>query len=124
MTYLETLTPAVMVPPRGHGDTCLFSQKTNRFSEALSFKLFNEPKDIAARLTSKAIKKLLCRIDMKRGGLLFVKRAQSYVVLSPPSQRDAISDNPDDIACLPDLFPPVPIFNRIKLSRFILPAWP
>jgi hypothetical protein len=113
-----------MISPRRHGDTRLFPQKTNRFSKALSFKLFNEPKDIATRLTSKAIKKLLCGVDMKRGGLLFVKRAQSYVILSPSSQRDAISDNPDDIARLPDLFPPVPVFNRIKLSRFILPAWP
>ena len=113
-----------MSVPGRKRDARLVTQKPDGLPEGFSLKFLNEPEDVSAGLTSEAVKKLFCRIDMKRGCLLLMKRAKSQIILAAPFKRDAVADYPDDITCLPDLLPPFSVINRFQLSRFSLPVWP
>ncbi len=53
-----------------------------------------------------------------------MKRTQPEIILAASFQRDPVADNTDDVTRLPDLFPPIPVFYRFQISRFILPVWP
>jgi hypothetical protein len=86
-----------------------FGQATNGFAEVDPFEFLHETKDIAAFMTSKAVKNLALRMNIEAGGLLFVEWAESDEVRPRPLEREIGTDDFDDVTGGTDL-----VENRLR----------
>ena len=90
-------------------DAGAFGQATDGFAEVDTLEFLDETKDIAAFMTSEAVKNLALRMNIEAGSLLFVERAESDEIRPRPFEREIGTDDFDDVTGGADL-----VENRLR----------